>query len=45
MPVGAFYASPDGTYPSGGWWYEDDGTVEGISDSRPELNLVKLLQP
>lgn len=46
MPVGSFYASPDGSYERGtGWWYEDDGIVEGIADCRPELNLVAMLQP
>lgn len=46
MPIGSFYASPDGLYEHAeGWWYEDDGIVEGIADSRPELNLVALLQP
>ena len=46
MPFEVYYASPDATYPhKEGWWYEDDGTVEGIPIERPDLNLVELLQP
>ena len=46
MPIGSFYASSSGLYGHGvGWWYEEDGTVADIADSRPDLNLVKLLQP
>jgi hypothetical protein len=45
MPSDSLYASPGGAYPEDdGWWYELDGTVEGISSSRPELNLKTLIK-